>query len=140
MCFIWRYLVRHVVWKSTFYQLSYYLQLLSLIKNIHNSPLSAISASRTRLIERQLKNLHPPLLKWRFYSFWSASSHVVVVSLCLQMAAQDEELPSELEEQCSECHKALAGVERLLKPLLGMNRYQVEEKVCYDLLPNACCS
>lgn len=40
-----------------------------------------------------------------------------------------DELPAELEEQCSECHKSLAGVERLLKPLMAMNRTQIEEKV-----------
>lgn len=42
-----------------------------------------------------------------------------------------EELPSELEDQCSECHKSLAGIERLLKPLMAMNRAQVEEKVSF---------
>ena len=42
-----------------------------------------------------------------------------------------EELPAELEDQCTECHKSLAGIERLLKPLTSMNRAQVEERVGY---------
>ena len=41
----------------------------------------------------------------------------------------EEELPEELEEQCEDCHEALAGVERLLKPLLSTNKAQTEEKV-----------
>lgn len=44
-----------------------------------------------------------------------------------------EELPSELEDQCSECHKSLAGIERLLKPLMAMSRVQVEEKVSFTV-------
>lgn len=40
-----------------------------------------------------------------------------------------EELPAELEEQCSECHQSLVGIERLLKPLLSISRAQMEDKV-----------
>lgn len=40
-----------------------------------------------------------------------------------------EELPAELEDQCMECHRALSGIERLLKPVTSMNRSLVEEKV-----------
>lgn len=44
-----------------------------------------------------------------------------------------EELPDELEDQCTECHRSLAGAEKLLKPLLALNRSQVEDKVRYIL-------
>ena len=45
------------------------------------------------------------------------------------MEGEDEELPAELEEQCNDCHKTLAGVEMLLKPLLSISKAQTEEKV-----------
>ncbi len=45
------------------------------------------------------------------------------------MAESEEELPEELEDQCEDCHKALAEVERILKPLLSLSRAQTEEKV-----------
>ena len=45
------------------------------------------------------------------------------------MAESEEELPEELEDQCEDCHKALAEVERILKPLLSISRAQTEEKV-----------
>ena len=50
----------------------------------------------------------------------------------IRMAADgdnEEELPAELEEHCSECHQSLVGVERLLNPLLSVSRAQMEEKV-----------
>ena len=40
-----------------------------------------------------------------------------------------EDLPAELEDQCTECHKSLAGIERLLKPLVSVNKSQLENKV-----------
>ena len=49
-----------------------------------------------------------------------------------------EELPAELEEQCSECHRALAGVERLLEPLLSISKAQTEEKVNLVFIYNNC--
>lgn len=43
--------------------------------------------------------------------------------------SDEEFVPEEIEEQCTECHRALAAVERLLKPAVSLNRSQIEEKV-----------
>ena len=38
-------------------------------------------------------------------------------------------VPEEIEETCVQCHEALAGVERLLKPVLAVSRSGLEDKV-----------
>ena len=43
--------------------------------------------------------------------------------------SDDDFVPEEIEDECTQCHKALATVERLLKPPLAMNRSQLEEEV-----------
>lgn len=48
--------------------------------------------------------------------------------------ADTEELPTELEDQCNECHRALAGIEKLLKPLISKNRTHIEDKVRLHLM------
>ena len=44
-------------------------------------------------------------------------------------AEEGEFVPEEIEDQCTECHKALAAVERLVKPVLSLNRSHLEDKV-----------
>lgn len=39
-------------------------------------------------------------------------------------------VPEEIEETCVQCHEALAGVDRLLKPVLAVSRTSLEDKVC----------
>ena len=43
--------------------------------------------------------------------------------------AEEDAVPEEIEEQCIDCHHALASLERLLKPLLETTHTAVEEKV-----------
>ena len=45
------------------------------------------------------------------------------------MSDDDDFVPEEIEEECTQCHEALAAVERLLKPPLAMSKSQLEEKV-----------
>lgn len=45
------------------------------------------------------------------------------------MAADDEFVPDEIEEDCTECHKALAAVDALLKPAMAVSKSKLEEKV-----------
>ena len=45
-------------------------------------------------------------------------------------------VPEELEETCLQCHEALAGVDRLLKPVLAVNRTTLEERVWSVSLPS----
>ena len=46
-----------------------------------------------------------------------------------------DEVPEEIEDQCVECHHALASVERLLKPLLATSHGAVEEKASCHVNP-----
>ena len=46
------------------------------------------------------------------------------------MASSDrDDVPEEIEETCLQCHEALAGVDRLVKPVLAVNRTTIEDKV-----------
>lgn len=47
--------------------------------------------------------------------------------------SDEDFLPEEVEDQCTECHRALAGVERLVKPVFSKNRSQLEDKVSIDM-------
>ena len=47
----------------------------------------------------------------------------------LAMSAEEEDVPEELEEQCTKCHVALAGIEQLLQSAMSISRTQMEEKV-----------
>ena len=42
---------------------------------------------------------------------------------------EDDAVPEEIEETCLEVHEALAGVDRLLKPVLSVGRVSLEERV-----------
>ena len=48
--------------------------------------------------------------------------------------AEEDAVPEEIEEQCIDCHHALASLERLLKPLLETTHTAVEEKVYMGLI------
>ena len=48
---------------------------------------------------------------------------------------EEDEVPEEIEDQCVECHHALASVERLLKPLLATSHGAVEEKASCHVNP-----
>lgn len=50
-------------------------------------------------------------------------------------AMSSDEVPEELEEQCTKCHVALAGIEHLLQPVMAVSRAQMEEKVDFQLMP-----
>ena len=41
----------------------------------------------------------------------------------------DDSVPEEIEEQCLQCHHALAAIDRLLKPVLASSRSQMEDSV-----------
>ena len=41
----------------------------------------------------------------------------------------EEDVPEELEEQCTKCHVALAGIEQLLQSVMSVSRTQMEDKV-----------
>lgn len=41
----------------------------------------------------------------------------------------DDSVPEEIEEQCLQCHHALAAIDRLLKPVLASSRPQMEDTV-----------
>ena len=45
-----------------------------------------------------------------------------------------DDVPEELEDQCTNCHMALAGIEQLLQPVMAVSRTQMEEKVCFQLM------
>lgn len=45
------------------------------------------------------------------------------------MAAEDEFVPEEIEGECTQCHKALTTVDRLLKPAMAVNKSKLEENV-----------
>lgn len=45
------------------------------------------------------------------------------------VSGDPDAVPEEIEETCLQCHEALAGVDRLLKPVLAVSRIQVEERV-----------
>ena len=42
---------------------------------------------------------------------------------------EDDEVPEEIEETCLQVHEALAGVDRLLRPVLAVSRGNLEERV-----------
>ncbi|CAI8046291.1 Nuclear nucleic acid-binding protein C1D [Geodia barretti] len=42
---------------------------------------------------------------------------------------EDDAVPEEIEETCLEVHEALAGVDRLLKPVLSVGRVSLEERM-----------
>ena len=46
-----------------------------------------------------------------------------------------DDVPEELEEQCTKCHVALAGIEQLLQSVMAVSRTQMEEKVNFQLMP-----
>ena len=48
----------------------------------------------------------------------------------LAMSAE-EDVPEELEEQCTKCHVSLAGIEQLLQSVMSVSRTQMEDKVCF---------
>lgn len=50
----------------------------------------------------------------------------------MEMSAEDE-VPEELEEQCTNCHMALGGIEQLLLSMMSVSRTQMEEKVSFYL-------
>ena len=41
----------------------------------------------------------------------------------------EDAVPEEIEEPCTQCHEALAAVDRLLKPALSETRAQLEDRV-----------
>ena len=45
-----------------------------------------------------------------------------------------DEVPEELEDQCTKCHVALAGIEHLLQSVMAVGRTQMEEKVSFLLM------
>ena len=45
------------------------------------------------------------------------------------MSGEEEDVPEELEEQCTKCHVALAGIEQLLQSVMSVSRTQMEDKV-----------
>ena len=45
-----------------------------------------------------------------------------------------EEVPEEIEETCLQCHEALVGVDRILKPALAVSRTLMEDRVSWQLL------
>jgi hypothetical protein len=47
------------------------------------------------------------------------------------MSAEEDDVPEELEEQCTKCHVALAGIEQLLQSVMSVSRTQMEDKVCF---------
>ena len=49
----------------------------------------------------------------------------------LAMSAEEEDVPEELEEQCTKCHVSLAGIEQLLQSVMSVSRTQMEDKVCF---------
>ena len=51
--------------------------------------------------------------------------------LWLAMSAEEEDVPEELEEQCTKCHVALAGIEQLLQSVMSVSRTQMEENVSF---------
>lgn len=50
--------------------------------------------------------------------------------------AEEEDVPEELEEQCTKCHMELADIEQLLQTVMSVSRTQTEEKVCFQLMPS----
>ena len=54
----------------------------------------------------------------------------------LAMSAEEEDVPEELEEQCTKCHMALAGIEQLLQSVMSVSRTQMEDKVSFQLMPS----
>lgn len=49
------------------------------------------------------------------------------------MASNSDDVPEELEAQCTRCHVALAGIERLLQSVMSVSRTQMEDKVRFLL-------
>lgn len=45
------------------------------------------------------------------------------------MAAEDDFVPDEIDEECTQCHKALAAVDALLRPAMAVSKSKLEEKV-----------
>ena len=54
------------------------------------------------------------------------------------MASSSDDVPEELEDPCTRCHVALAGIERLLQSVMSVSRTQMEDKVCFLLMPTIC--
>ena len=55
----------------------------------------------------------------------------VDLPLIAMSTSAEDDVPEELEEQCTKCHMALAGIEQLLQPVMSVSRTQMEEKVCF---------
>ena len=47
----------------------------------------------------------------------------------MALEGDPDAVPEEIEETCLQCHEALAGVDRLLKPVLAVSRTHIEDKV-----------
>ena len=62
---------------------------------------------------------------------WLGKGRQKVHVVSLAMSAEEEDVPEELEEQCTKCHVALAGIEQLLQSVMSVSRTQMEEKVSF---------